>query len=140
MSLTVMLSGTLAKTPEQRTSKKGNEFATTTVRTPTAEGDLFANVTAFSELAPVLARLAKGDPVTIIGTGKVSTYTAKDGEPKAGLSVIASRIIALADNQAPPKERKPKESEQQRRFTEYQQPAGPREFAPAEFDDNLPPF
>ncbi len=139
--LTVMLSGTIAKTPEQRTSKNGNEFATTSVRAQTGEGDLFASVTAFGELAPTLARLAKGDPVTVIGTGKVSVYQGKDGDTKAGLSVIASRIIALADHQAPlkPKSTKPEGSGQPRRFTDYQQPTCPREVAP-DFDDAPPPF
>lgn len=137
MSLTIMLSGTIAKQPEVRTSKNGNEFATTTVRVQTAEGDLFASVTAFGDLAPTLARLAKGDPVTLVGTGKVSAYTAKDGEHRAGLSITASRLIALVDQQAPPRSRK--ESEPPRRFTDYQQPAGPRDFTP-DFDDDLPPF
>lgn len=55
MSLIIMLSGAIAKQPETRTSKNGNAFVTTTIRTQTAEGDLFASVTAFSELAPTLA-------------------------------------------------------------------------------------
>lgn len=142
MSLTIMLSGSIAKQPETRTSKNGNEFATTTVRTQTAEGDLFASVTAFSELAPILARLQRGDPVTVIGTGKVSTYQGRDGDTKAGLSVVASRIIALADHQAPPKPKATKSQgngkasgqQQYSRSAEFQG-AGPREF-----NDDLPDF
>lgn len=97
--LIVMLSGILAKNAELRTSKNGNEFATATIKVPSAEGDSYNSVTAFGDLAPILAGLQRGDPVTIIGAGKVNVYQGKDGETKAGLSVVASRIIALADSQ-----------------------------------------
>lgn len=100
--ITVMVSGILSKPPEQRTSKNGNAFTLASIRTQTAEGDLYASVTAFGDLCPALAGLAKGDPLTVIGTARVSTYTGKDGATKAGLSIIASRIIALADHQAAP--------------------------------------
>lgn len=142
--ITIMLSGNIAKTPEQRTSKNGNPFATATVRTQTAEGDLFASITAFSELAPILAGLQRGDPVTIISNAKVTTYQGKDGDAKAGLSITASRIIALADHQAPPKaprpkgERQPSDRQQRYRRTEEFMSAGPRDFAPDPCQDSVP--
>lgn len=58
--ITMMLSGTLARQPEQRTSKDGNAFAVATVRAQTPEGDIYASVTAWSDLADTLADL--GDP------------------------------------------------------------------------------
>ena len=102
--ITVMVAGQLAKQPEQRMSKNSNPFTVASIRIQSAEGDMFALITAFSELAPILAGLAKGDPVTIVGNAKVSTYTGKDGDTRAGLSITASRIIAISDHQAPPKD------------------------------------
>ena len=60
-----MLSGTLAKQPEQRTSSKGNVYTTATLRTGEGDNAVFASVTAFGDLACILAGLAKGDPPTI---------------------------------------------------------------------------
>jgi single-stranded DNA-binding protein len=114
----IMLTGTLAKEPETRTSKAGHPFAVASIRVQTAEGDVFTSITAFGSLADTLAGLAKGDPVTIIGTGRVTTYQGKDNETKAGLSVTASRIVCLTDHQAPPKAPRPKSDSQRSRRTE----------------------
>ena len=71
MSMTIMLSGSIAKQPEVRTSKNDNPFATATAQVQTAEDDLYASVPAFGDLGKIPAGLAKGDPVTVIGSGKV---------------------------------------------------------------------
>ncbi len=135
----IMISGTIAKPPEPRTSRNGNPFTLASIRTQTSDGDLYASLTAFSELAPILAGLAKGDPVTVIGTAKVSTYEGKDGDTKAGLSITASRIIALADHQAAPR---PKGSgnDGRRRHQPPAEPPGPMpELPPVEaYNDPIP--
>src|SRR5512143_2364539 len=130
MTLAVMLSGSISKAPETRTTKAGNPFAFTTVRVPSQDGDIYASVTVFdSSLVDTLSSLKPGDPVTVVGSGKLSLYTpANGGDPRPNLSVTASRIIALTDRQADPR---PKPDRQQDR-RQYQ-PAGPREFA-----DELP--
>lgn len=133
--ITCMLSGTLTKSPEQRTSKNGNTYSLASIRIPSAEGDLFASVTAFEPLAATLAGMAKGDPITVVGTAKLSAYQAKDGEHRAGLSIIASRIIGIADHQAPPK---PKADGQGRRTPASAARPDPREFGADEFTDRVP--
>ncbi len=103
MSMTMMLSGTLAKQPEQRTSSRGNADTTATLRTGEGNDAVFASVTAFGDLACILAVLDKGDPMTVVGSGRLSIYTpAHGGDPRASLSVTASRIVCLTDRQAAP--------------------------------------
>lgn len=102
--IAVQLSGTVSKQPETRQTQRGGQFAFTSVKVQHLDGDIYANVTAWdSALVDVLTTLKPGDPVTVCGAGKVSIYTGRDNEPRASLSVTASRIIALADTQAPPR-------------------------------------
>ncbi len=105
MSIAVMLSGSISKQPETRQTSKGNPFAFTTVRVPSQEGDTYASVTAFdSALMDTLTQLKPGDPVTVVGAGKLSIYTpAHGGDPRPSLSVTASRIVCLSDRQAAPR-------------------------------------
>lgn len=106
MSMLIMLSGSITKQPEQRISRNGNPYPIATVRTQDSEDARFVSVTTFGDLADILADLAKGDPITMVGTGKIGTYESKDGSgTRASLSVTASRIIALIDPQALPKAR-----------------------------------
>ncbi len=100
--ITVMLSGTIAKPPETRTSAKGNNYAVATIRSGEGDDAVFASITAFGDLAGTLAGLERGSPLTVVGTGKIGTYEAKDGTgTRASLSITASRIVALVDHQGP---------------------------------------
>lgn len=129
--ITCMISGALSKSPETRTSKTGNPYTTATVRTGEGEDSLFCSVTCFGDLAGTLAGLAKGDAITVIGTGKVSTYTGKEGDTRAGLSITANRIIALMDLQVPPKAPRSKGTGQRRRTDPHPVgPPGPRQDLP----------
>lgn len=102
--ITVMLSGSISKQPETRTSAKGNSYAVATIRTGEGDDAVFVSVTAFGDLADTLAGLQKGDSACVVGTGKIGTYEAKDGSgTKASLSITASRIVALVDHQSRPR-------------------------------------
>lgn len=103
--IAVQVSGAISKAPETRHTQKGGQFAFTTVRVPSPDGDQYLNVTAWdSALVEVLASLKQGDPVTVVGTGKLTTWTDRDGNARPNLSVTASRIISIADTQAPPRQ------------------------------------
>lgn len=127
--ITCMLAGQLAKQLETRTSKNDNPYTTATLHTQEGEDAVFASVTAFGDLAGPLVGLAKGDPITVVGSGTVSTYT--------GLSIAGTRVIALTDHQAPPTAPSPKGHNGQRRCTADTQ-VGPRELAPDKFTDTIP--
>jgi single-stranded DNA-binding protein len=107
MTLTaqVLVSGSLFRPPEQRTSKAGKPFTTATIRAKDGEASQWWKVVAFSESAQAeLSRLSDGDALSIQGALKVETYE-RDGATKLSLSVIAEHVIALRQ---PPRQRERK--------------------------------
>jgi single-stranded DNA-binding protein len=90
-----LIAGRLYGTPQSRTSKNGNAFATAKVRTPMANGEsCFVNVVAFSDSArTALLALAEGDSVAIAGELKVGTYTDKDGAARPSLDLTAHAVL-----------------------------------------------
>ena len=108
MSVAILVSGTLFKEPQQRTSQSGKRYVTTTVKAAAADNASsdFWNVLAFGTTAGAeLMRLAIGERLTIQGGLKIELYTANDGSQKISRTVFADHVLAL---RAPPKERKPK--------------------------------
>jgi single-stranded DNA-binding protein len=98
MSVFVLVSGTLFKTPEQRSSaKSGKLFTVATVKagSDTGAGD-FWSVTCFSESAQLeLLRLEVGDAISVRGRLEIKTYTAANGETKIGRSIVADAALGL---------------------------------------------
>ena len=99
--LSAIVSGTLATDPRSGTSKTGTEWANAVVRCPVGQnretGDqesAFVQVAAFGDEAAKLSRLAKGDAVSASGALKPSTYTAKTGEERHGLSLTVNTIMS----------------------------------------------
>jgi single-stranded DNA-binding protein len=108
MTVFALVSGSLFRAPEQRTSKTGKPFVTATIRAKDGEASQWWRVTAFSETAQAeLMRLTDGDNVSIQGAFKAELYQPEGGEPKVSLSIIADRVLALRQ---PPMERKPKDT------------------------------
>lgn len=107
MAAYVLVSGTLFRAPEQRTSKSGRPFATTTLRVKDGDAVQWWKVLAFGDTAQAeLMRLAEGAAVSCQGTLKAETYRAESGETKLSLTCFADSVLALSPA---PKERKPKE-------------------------------
>ncbi len=133
MSIAIMLSGSISRQPETRQTSKGNPFAFTSVRIPPQDGNLYANVTVFdSALVDTLTQLKPGDPITVIGSAKLSIYTpAHGGDPSPNLSVTASQVVCFTDRQVAPRpksEHRQETRQQYRRTEEFMGSAGPREF------------
>jgi single-stranded DNA-binding protein len=107
--ITALISGSLFRNPERRTSKSGKQFAAATVRVKTGEAMLFIRVMVFSERPMAeLMRLSDGDTMSAQGSFKAEIYAKNGGAPKLSLSIIADQILAL---RRPPKESKPKTPE-----------------------------
>jgi single-stranded DNA-binding protein len=103
-----LVSGTLFRAPEQRTSKAGNPFVTATIRAKDGDSSQWWRVTAFSETAQAeLMCLGDGDACSVQGAFKADLYSKDGGEAKVSLSIIADRVLALRQ---PPKERKAAEA------------------------------
>jgi single-stranded DNA-binding protein len=124
MTALAIVTGSLFRAPEQRTSKAGKPFVTATIRAKDGEASQWWRLTAFSETAQAeLMRLDEGDACSVQGSVKVELYQPEGGEPKVSLSIIADRVLALRQ---PPKERKAK--------TSGDAPRG----GAAAFDDSIP--
>jgi single-stranded DNA-binding protein len=106
MSARVLVTGSLFKAPEQRTSKTGKPFVVATIRVKDGEALQWWRVTVFSEGAMAeLMRLSDGDAVSAQGAMTAGLYVKDGGETKITLQLVADQILAL---RAAPKERKAK--------------------------------
>ena len=123
-----LIAGRLYGTPQARTSKNGNRFATATVRTATRDGNaVFANVIAFSEAAvAALLTLAAGDAVTLAGELTPKVYTPSGGEPRPSLDLLAHAVLT---EYHVARRRKAVQDATEGRFREPEEPP---------FDDELP--
>jgi single-stranded DNA-binding protein len=108
MTAFAIVTGSLFKAPEQRTSKAGRPYVTATLRIKDAEASQWWRVTAFSESAQAeLMRLDEGDSCCVQGAFKAELYPPEGTPPKVSLSIIADHVLALRQ---PPRERKAKTS------------------------------
>jgi single-stranded DNA-binding protein len=101
-----IVTGSLFKAPERRTSKNGRPYVTATIRAKDGEASQWWRVMAFSESAQVeLMRLGEGDACTVQGAFKCELYQLEGGETRVSLSIVADHVLALRQ---PPRERKAK--------------------------------
>lgn len=97
--LSASISGRLVQDPRKRTGKTGKPYTTALLTVPVeavSEGDpdrVLASVIAFGQAGEALAALAKGDDVSIAGSGRLSSWT-KDGVDCRGLAVTAHRVLS----------------------------------------------
>jgi single-stranded DNA-binding protein len=103
-----LVSGTLFRAPEQRTSKVGKPYVSTTLKIKEGDASQFVRVSVFSETAQAeLMRLSDGDAISAQGPLKAEIYTGSDNIAKVSLSIVADNILPLRQ---PPRERKPKDA------------------------------
>jgi single-stranded DNA-binding protein len=106
MTVFALVSGSLFRAPEQRTSKTGRPYVTATLRVKDGEASQWWRVTAFSESAQAkLTRLDDGDACSVQGAFKAELYQPEGGEPKISFSIVAGHVLALRQ---PPRECKAK--------------------------------
>lgn len=106
MTAFAIVTGSLFKAPEQRTSKTGRPYVTATIRAKDGDVSQWWRVMAFSESAQVeLMRLGEGDACTVQGAFKCELYQLEGGETRVSLSIVADHVLALRQ---PARERKAK--------------------------------
>jgi single-stranded DNA-binding protein len=96
VSLFVLVVGTLISAPQRRTSNAGAVFATATVRLPTDTGTVLVSTVAFNARADELLRHQQGEAIAVAGRAKFTSWTAKDGAEKHGLSVVVEQIASAS--------------------------------------------
>jgi single-stranded DNA-binding protein len=92
----VLLTGTLVKPAQSRTTAKGGAFSTALMRVPHAEANAsLASLIAFADPArAAILALQPGDALSIVGEAKPTEWE-KEGEIKRGLSVVVSQVLTL---------------------------------------------
>lgn len=91
-----LIGGKISGTPSQRTGRNGSKFTLAKVRVPSEDGTVFCNVIAFdNEVQVALLALGDGDAVSIAGSIKVGTWTAKDGKAHPSIDMTASGILSV---------------------------------------------
>lgn len=93
MSITALITGRLVADPARSTGPKGRPCTTALVAAATDPGDDLVSLIAFGRGAEQLAALAKGDSVSVTGKARVTTWTGKGGESRAGLSVTVHALL-----------------------------------------------
>lgn len=84
-------SGHLLKDPQERQTKTGGTFVTCML----VADDTVVNIAAFDEdLVALLLKLKKGDGLSVTGKASVATYTDRNGETKASVSITANRVLS----------------------------------------------
>jgi hypothetical protein len=110
MTVHVLITGTLFRAAEQKTSQAGKRYVTATMKAASvdASNSEFWAVLAFSDTAQAeLLRLGAGEKLSVQGGLKLETYAGQNGEARISRTVFADCIVAL---RAPPREKKPKSS------------------------------
>ena len=89
-----LISGSLTKNPEQKSSKSGNPYVVATIRTKDGQESQFWRIMAFSEsVREELTRLRDGDALAVQGVMRAEVWTPEGGEPRINLSVIADAVL-----------------------------------------------
>ena len=96
MSARALITGQLYGDPQARTSQAGKTFTTAKVRADGKDGAvLWVSIVAFGDLAERLLTMRANNALALSGKLEVSAYTAKDGTPAAGLSVVCDELATL---------------------------------------------
>ena len=135
-----LITGSLYGQPQARTSQAGKRFVTAKVKADGKDGAVvWCSVIAFGEQADRLMTLADGAALAVSGRAEVNGWIDKQGEPRAGLSLVADDIATLKGKPKPqgtgdaPNIRQGEGSHQR-----PQRPTKPPMAAGAGFDDALP--
>ena len=102
-----LITGTIYGEPQARTSQAGKKYATAKVKADSGKGDgavVWCSIIAFGEQAARLMTLSNGAALSVAGKAEVNAYSNKQGEPAAGLSIVADDLAALKSKPKPPQE------------------------------------
>lgn len=101
--IAALVTGSLFKPPESRTSKAGKEFVSATITCPDGNSVSFVRVVAFNEAACAeLLRLEEGESLSAQGRLSAELYKPEGREPQVSLNLIADHVLAARQ---PKKER-----------------------------------
>ena len=98
-----LVTGSLYGPPQARTSQAGKQFVTAKVKADGKDGAVvWCSVIAFGEQADRLMTLGDGAALSVSGRAEVNGWLDKQGEPKAGLSLVVDDLATLKGKPRPP--------------------------------------
>lgn len=125
----LLVSGVLIADPVQRTTNKGQPFATFTLRSDAA----LVNCIAF-DLGAVeeVMRAHKGEMLSVAGKGELRSWTARNGAESHGLGCLVDRVLTVAKQERPRTrtERKAKTAPRDPEKSGHENPETARALAP----------
>ena len=130
-SIEAALFGTLGRDAELKTSKNGKPYLRLNIACGEGDATQWVAATVFDERAIAAAdRLIKGARVYLEGKLSLNEWTASDGTPRTGLSVLSwhCRLSQIGRKKLLDQKQKQRDSES----------GGANDGA--EFDDEIPPF
>jgi single-stranded DNA-binding protein len=93
--ISVLATGKIIVAPTQRTGSSGKEFTTVTLACPANGDDVSVSVICFGATAQQqLLALSKGDTISVVGKAQPKIYTAKTGEQRPSLDVVAEQVMS----------------------------------------------
>lgn len=126
-----LITGSLYGAPQTRTSQAGKQFTTAKVKADGKDGAVvWCSVIAFGEQADRLMTLGDGAALSVSGRAEVNGWLDKQGEPRAGLSLVADDVATLKAKPKP-------QSQEQGEPAPRRSPRRPVATTPG-FDDALP--
>ena len=94
-----LVSGKLVKEPELKTGPSGKHFCNflLSVSINNEPQPIVVSAIAFEAVAERIAKLGKGDSVSVIGSLKPSEWIDKSGEVKHGLNITVNNALSPYD-------------------------------------------
>ena len=138
-----LITGSLYGDPQTRTSQAGKPFVTAKVRADGKDGaSVWCSIIAFGEQADRLMTLGDGQALAVSGKAEINGWLDKQGEPKAGLSLVVDEVATLKGKPRPPQGAvdAPHVRQGQGSHPRPQRPTRAPVAAGAGFDDELPDF
>ena len=136
-----LVTGSLYGDPQTRTSQAGKPYVTAKVRADSKNGEsVWCSIIAFGEIADRLMTLGNGAALSVSGKAEVNGWLDKQGEARAGLSLVADEVATLKGKPRPPQGTGDAPNVRQGEGTapRPQRPTRQPVAAGAGFDDELP--
>ncbi len=94
--IAALIQGTLTADPVRRTSSKGGDFATATMRIAAGSESIFVSVATFSETAAErLLATSKGATIAAVGTLELNVWTDREGNERRDWRLTAAEILTV---------------------------------------------
>ena len=137
MTVSVMVTGSLPRAPELKTSKAGKSYVFLTIKSSAGNEVEFWTVLAFGETEQAqLLRLGEGEKLAVQGSLKIEAKMLEGGEIKIRRTIFVDAVLSLKPK---PREAKPKADKMARAAPARGETATPDLTARGrDFDDSIP--